>query len=104
MGGSTKIGQEGRRDPAKPDVAKIMRLVQSQVMFRIDRRGEEFHVKPSIPAAFIPAESADPAADVALAAAIEKGGARNVTRLYRDVDIPEERCWLRGEGWCLAYS
>jgi len=27
-----------------------------------------------------------------------------VTRLYRDQDIPDERCWLRGQGWCLAYD
>jgi protein-L-isoaspartate(D-aspartate) O-methyltransferase len=85
-------------------VAKIMRLAQAQVMFRIERRGEEFHATPSIPAAFIPAEAADPVADAALAAAIEQGGAKKVTRLYRGGDVPEERCWLRGEGWCLAYS
>jgi protein-L-isoaspartate(D-aspartate) O-methyltransferase len=99
-----KDAEATHKDPEKPDVGKIIRLAQSQVMFRIDRRGEEFHVKPSIPAAFIPSEAADPVADAALAAAIEKGGARKVTRLYRDGDIAEDRCWLRGEGWCLAYS
>jgi protein-L-isoaspartate(D-aspartate) O-methyltransferase len=99
-----KDAEAAHKDPDKLDVGKIIRLAQSQVMFRIDRRGDEFHVKPSIPAAFIPAEAADPAADTALAAAIEKGGAKKVTRLYRGGDIPEERCWLRGEGWCLAYT
>src|SRR6266403_5513674 len=32
------------------------------------------------------------------------GGWQKVTRLYRDQEIPEERCWVRGAGWCLAYS
>jgi len=26
-----------------------------------------------------------------------------VTRLYRGGDVPEEACWVRGHGWCLAY-
>jgi len=26
-----------------------------------------------------------------------------VTRLYRRDDLPEEQCWLRALGWCLAY-
>jgi protein-L-isoaspartate(D-aspartate) O-methyltransferase len=86
------------------DMEKIKRLARSQVVFRIERRGEEFHVKPGIPAAFIPAEGADPASEAALVAALEKGGAKDVTRVYRSDDIPDERCWLRGAGWCLAYT
>lgn len=89
----------------KPDITLIMRLASRQVSFRIERRGEEFHVKPGVPAAFIPAEAMDDAADAALVEALEKGDAKKVTRLYRGgADIPEERCWLRGEGWCLAYT
>ena len=88
----------------KPDVAKIMRLAKRQVSLRIERRGEEFHVRPGIPAAFIPAEAGDDAADAALLEALEKGDFKKVTRLYRGgAEIPAERCWLRGEGWCLAY-
>jgi protein-L-isoaspartate(D-aspartate) O-methyltransferase len=37
-----------------------------------------------------------------LAEAFARGGW--VTRLYRDQEIAEERCWLRGSGWCLAYN
>jgi protein-L-isoaspartate(D-aspartate) O-methyltransferase len=103
-GGLKDAAEAAQKEPAKVDMAKIVRLAQSQVMFRIERRGEEFHVAPGIPAVFIPAEAGDAVADAALGAAVEKGGARNVTRLYRSGDIPEERCWLRGEGWCLAYS
>lgn len=88
----------------KADMAKLVRLYQSQVVFRVERRGEEFHVAPGVPAAFIPAEGADDASEAALAAALEKGGAKNVTRLYRSGDVPDERCWLRGEGWCFAYT
>jgi len=96
----------GLRDGASGpfDMAKFMLLYKSQVVFRIERRGAEFHVTPGIPAAFISAEGADDASDAALVAALEKGGARNVTRVYRGEDVPDERCWLRGKGWCLAYS
>jgi protein-L-isoaspartate(D-aspartate) O-methyltransferase len=40
----------------------------------------------------------------ALAEAFAKAGWQQVTRLYRDQEIPAERCWLSGPGWCLAYS
>ena len=46
----------------------------------------------------------DPQSEAALAAAFEKGDGREVTRLYRRDDLPEERCWLRAPGWCLAYD
>ena len=45
----------------------------------------------------------DAESEAALAAAFEKGRAHEVTRLYRRDDVPEEDCWLRGTGWCLAY-
>jgi len=28
---------------------------------------------------------------------------QEVTRLYRRDDLPDEDCWVRGSGWCLAY-
>lgn len=86
------------------DLTRLKRLMDSQAVFRIERVGEEFHVRLTIPAAFIPAEGSNDASDEALAVALEKGGASQVTRLYRRDDIPDEHCWLRGEGWCLAYS
>ena len=33
----------------------------------------------------------------------KKGRVQEVTRLYGRDDVPEEDCWLRGMGWCLAY-
>ena len=43
------------------------------------------------------------AGERALGAAFDKGGAERVTRLYRRDDLPEDQCWLRAPGWCLAY-
>ncbi|HZT88066.1 MAG TPA: hypothetical protein VFA12_08860 [Stellaceae bacterium] len=45
----------------------------------------------------------EPAAEAALDAALQKGGAGEVTRLHRRDDLPDEQCWLRGNGWSLAY-
>jgi protein-L-isoaspartate(D-aspartate) O-methyltransferase len=45
----------------------------------------------------------DAGSEAALAAAFEKGDGREVSRLYRRDDVPEEDCWVRGTGWCLAY-
>jgi protein-L-isoaspartate(D-aspartate) O-methyltransferase len=45
----------------------------------------------------------DEPSEQVLAAAFDKGGAERVTRLYRRDDLPEDQCWLRPPGWCLAY-
>jgi hypothetical protein len=39
----------------------------------------------------------------ALGAAFDKAGAERVTRLYLRDDLPDDQCWLRAPGWCLAY-
>lgn len=73
-------------------------------VFRIERRGDEFHARRISGVGIYPCHGMrDPVAERALAAALERGGWDYVTRLYRRDDIPEEDCWLRGEGWCLAY-
>jgi protein-L-isoaspartate(D-aspartate) O-methyltransferase len=41
-------------------------------------------------------------ANQALAVAFDKGGAERVTGLHRRDDLPEDQCWLRAPGWCLA--
>lgn len=72
-------------------------------LFLIKRRGDNFDAKWISPVAIFPcAGNRDDLAEKALAAALEKGGAQKVKRLYRNTDIPDERCWLRGDGWCLA--
>ena len=101
---STRSGLFARAAGAV-DLAWLTALAAQHVLFRIERRGEVLHVRQDVMAAFVAAEGPeDAAAERALAAALEKGGAKNVTRLYRNEEVPEERCWLRGEGWCLAYA
>lgn len=73
-------------------------------VFLIKRRGGAFFAKWLSPVAIFPCEGVrDPASEAALAAAFRKGGWRDVTRLYRGDDAPEEDCWVRAPGWSLAY-
>lgn len=73
-------------------------------VFRIERRGDEFAATRLSGVGIYPCHGMrDPAAERALAAAFAAGGAENVTRLYRHNDVADADCWLRGEGWCLAY-
>jgi protein-L-isoaspartate(D-aspartate) O-methyltransferase len=73
--------------------------------FRIERRGAGFLAKWLSPGDVFPCESArDAESERALAAAFDKGGWERVTRLYRSGDPAEERCWLKGPDWCLAYD
>jgi protein-L-isoaspartate(D-aspartate) O-methyltransferase len=74
-------------------------------VFLIARHGSEFHARWISPVAIIPCGgSRDPHSEAALAKAFEAGGWDRVTRLYRSDDIAEDRCWVKGVGWCLAYS
>jgi len=73
-------------------------------VFRIERHGDEFSARRISAVAIFPCEGMrDPQSEAALATAFEKGDGREVTRLYRRGDLPEEQCWLRAPGWCLAY-
>ncbi|SEC92765.1 protein-L-isoaspartate(D-aspartate) O-methyltransferase [Rhizobiales bacterium GAS191] len=81
------------------------RMASAGAVFRIERRGHDYFATWISPVAIFPfAGSRDEVSEHALAEAFAKGGWQQITRLYRDQDIPEERCWLRGSGWCLAYS
>ncbi|HEY4212929.1 MAG TPA: methyltransferase domain-containing protein [Steroidobacteraceae bacterium] len=109
-GGRILVPMSYRLPPGFPgaaqpqDLAKMGRALASACAFRIERRGVDYHVKWICPAAFIAAEGMDTESVAALARALEKGTARNVTRLYCRDDIPDDQCWLRGKGWCLAYN
>ena len=82
-----------------------MKAMRSGAFFLIKRRGAVFEARGLLPTAIIPAERArDKTAEAALAAAFDKGGWNTVTRLVRGEVVPEERCWLQGRGWCLAYD
>jgi protein-L-isoaspartate(D-aspartate) O-methyltransferase len=74
-------------------------------VFRIERRGKDYLANWISGVAIFPcAGNRDEVSERALAEAFAKGGWRQVTRLHRDQEIPEERCWVRGAGWCLAYG
>jgi protein-L-isoaspartate(D-aspartate) O-methyltransferase len=81
------------------------RMASSGAVFRIKRCGKDYFATWISAVAIFPcAGSRDEASERALAAAFAKGGRQQVTRLYRRQEISEERCWLRGSEWCLAYS
>jgi protein-L-isoaspartate(D-aspartate) O-methyltransferase len=80
-------------------------MASAGAVFRIERRAHDYFATWISPVAIFPcAGSRDEVSERALVQAFAKGGWQHVTRLYRDQEIPEERCWLRGSGWCLAYS
>jgi protein-L-isoaspartate(D-aspartate) O-methyltransferase len=73
-------------------------------VFRIERRDHDFLARRISGVAIFPCEGMrDAESKAALATAFEKGRVQEVTLLYRRDDVPEEDCWLRGTGWCLAY-
>jgi len=78
---------------------------ESGVVFRIERRGADFLAKSISTVAIFPCVGGrNSVAEAELSASLAKGRRDEVTRLYRHGDIPDERCWLRGPHWCLAYS
>jgi protein-L-isoaspartate(D-aspartate) O-methyltransferase len=73
------------------------------VVFLIHRQGEAFAARRISQVAIYPCAGArEPAAEQALALALAAGGADRVRHLYRHDQVPDARCWLKGEGWCLA--
>jgi protein-L-isoaspartate(D-aspartate) O-methyltransferase len=81
------------------------RMAKAGAVFRIERRREDYFANWILPVAIFPcAGSRDETSERALAEAFAKGGPEQVTRLYRHQEIAEERCWLRGPEWCLAYN
>ena len=76
-------------------------------VFRIERRTSQFSVQWISLVAIIPCDGGarDETSEAALAEAFKKDDWKRVTRLYRNnEDVPDDRCWLRGSGWCLAYD
>jgi protein-L-isoaspartate(D-aspartate) O-methyltransferase len=73
-------------------------------VFRIERQDAEYHARWLSPVAIFPCEGArDAVAEAALAQAFRRGGWEKVRRLYRSDAVPEEACWLRTQGFSLAY-
>ncbi|CAE6755622.1 protein-L-isoaspartate O-methyltransferase family protein [Paraburkholderia haematera] len=74
-------------------------------VFRIERQGDDYFAAWISAVGLYPCEGGrDRASEAALDAAFQKGGWRAVTRLYRAADLPDDRCWLRGTQWALAYD
>jgi protein-L-isoaspartate(D-aspartate) O-methyltransferase len=74
-------------------------------VFRIERRGGEFHATWISAVGVYPCEGGrDDISEAALDRALQAGGWQNVRRLYRTDELPGERCWLRAPGWALAYA
>jgi protein-L-isoaspartate(D-aspartate) O-methyltransferase len=81
------------------------RIERAGAVFRIKRSGEEYHAYWISPVAIIPCTGGrDATSERALAEAFGRGGWEKVTRLYRNQEIAEERCWVHGPDWCLAYD
>jgi protein-L-isoaspartate(D-aspartate) O-methyltransferase len=91
--------------PTEDGAIDFAKMARRGAVFNIERRGTEFNARWICPAAYILAEGVrDKVSEAALADAFAKGDGRKVTRLYRRDDLPEDRYWLRGTGWCLAYE
>jgi len=81
------------------------RMARSGAVFRITRRGDDYLAAWISSVAIFPcAGNRDEVSERALAEAFAGNGLQQVTRLYRHEDVPDERCWVRGPGWALAYS
>ncbi|HET6220929.1 MAG TPA: methyltransferase domain-containing protein [Dongiaceae bacterium] len=81
------------------------RIERHGAVFRIERRRQRYLATWLSPVAIYPCKGArDKASERALRQAFKKGGWQSVRRLYRHDDVPAARCWLKGDGWCLAYA
>ncbi len=79
--------------------------MRSGAYFCIQRQGASYEARGLLPTVIIPAQGArDVAAEAALAKAFVQGDWHKVSRLVRCEVIPDDRCWLKGFGWCLTYD
>lgn len=80
-------------------------IARHGAVFRIERKGDEYFANWISAVGVYPCEGGrDDVSEAALDAALQRGGWRSVTRLYRTGDLPDDRCWLRGIKWTLAYE
>jgi protein-L-isoaspartate(D-aspartate) O-methyltransferase len=79
-------------------------LSRHGAVFRIERKGAEFHAQWISAVGVYPCEGGrDEVSEAALDAALTAGGWEKVVRLHRTGELPEDQCWLRAPGWALAY-
>jgi protein-L-isoaspartate(D-aspartate) O-methyltransferase len=80
-------------------------IASAGAVFRIQRRADDYFATWISAVAIFPcAGSRDESSERALAEAFANKGWDRVTRLYCDQKIAAERCWVQGDGWCLAYD
>jgi protein-L-isoaspartate(D-aspartate) O-methyltransferase len=80
-------------------------LSRHGAVFRIRRDGEAFEAKWLSAVGVYPCEGGrDDEAERALDSALQQGGFKDVTRLYRAGGMPADQCWLRSSLWALAYQ
>jgi protein-L-isoaspartate(D-aspartate) O-methyltransferase len=81
------------------------KMRQRGAVFLITRREGDYDAEWISPVAIFPCVGTrDEASERPLAAALERGNVERVRKLYRSDAIPEEHCWLKAPGWCLAYD
>lgn len=78
-------------------------------VFRIERRDTDYAAEWISPVAIYPCAGArDPDSEAALARAFGAGRWEDVRSLHLTGDVTGDlaaaRCWLRADGWCLAYD
>jgi protein-L-isoaspartate(D-aspartate) O-methyltransferase len=79
-------------------------IARHGAVFRIERKGNDYLAKWISAVGVYPCEGGrDEVSEAALDAALQKGGWRDVTRLFRTDELASGRCWLRAPGWALAY-
>jgi protein-L-isoaspartate(D-aspartate) O-methyltransferase len=81
------------------------RLLTRGAFFLIERHGGDYLAQWKSETGIYPCMGGgrDAASEAALSRAFEKGGWERVTRLYRSGQIEEDRCWVRGLDWSLAF-
>jgi protein-L-isoaspartate(D-aspartate) O-methyltransferase len=80
-------------------------LMTKGAIFLIERHGDDYLAQWKSETTIYPcAGGRDEISEKALVSAFEKGGWEKVTRLYRTKDIEDERRWVAGPDWSLAYS
>ncbi len=103
-GGRLILPLTARKTTATPSI-RLDEVERQGAVFRIERRGDAYLARWISAIGIFPCEGGrDAIAEAALWDALRRGDWQKVTRLYRTNDLPDERCWLRGPGWSLAYS
>lgn len=98
---TTQQGFSGNTDTSPVSSVPIERR---GAVFRLQRFGGDFQARWISPVAIFPCEGGrDEEAEIALAAALDRGGWEKVTRYCSGSDMPDaESCWLRTKDWCLC--